>query len=373
MAMVVFWIWRGQIFQMNSILYVYSQGNLLHDEIHHKAIVIESSIELSNDKNYQHVNEKYFDFVNANYEMLNDKLNTIQWDVQLMNGSLEDKTQRFYELLNDVITSTVKVKERKTTNHPKWFDHTAVQLKNQLNKLHKLRRLHKSTDIADKFKSKQREYKSHVRRCYYNYKTEMQQLIWEDPQQFHKHVKYSSIQSNDLPNIMTYGDCKANTQSEAADLFAIFFESVYQKPVIEAALKFDLHCKTKNSIKDICTHIPSFSLDEYTVMKLIETLPKNLVAGPDNIPNILLRQCAHSIAKPVAQLLNESLRNGCTPQLWKTSYIYPIFKSGKKNSIENYRGVAIQCTIPKLFDSMMAKHINFHLRNVIPSTWFCCW
>lgn len=34
--------------------------------------------------------------------------------------------------------------------------------------------------------------------------------------------------------------------------------------------------------------------------------------------------------------------------------------------IENYRGVAIQCAIPKILDSMIASHINNHLNNIIP-------
>lgn len=344
-----------------------SRMNLLHDEVHHKAIVIEYFIESSNVDDYSHDDDLYFDFGNANYATLNDKISMIDWKEQLKYGSLDDKTQRFYDLLNGVITSTVKIKKRKCSIHPKWFDRAAINLKNQVNKCHKLRRYHKTTDFIDKFKSKQREYKSHVRQCYYNYKMEMQQLIWDDPQQFHKHVKYSSKQSNDMPSCMSYGDRLAKTPDEIADLFRLFFESVYQEPVDGATLRFDMACKTKNKIKDTCTNISSLSIDEDAVIKSIESLPNNLVAGPDNIPNMLLRQCVHSIAKPIAQLLSESLCNGFTPMLWKSSFIYPIFKSGGKNSIENYRGVAIQCSIPKLLDSMIAKHINFHLRNVIPS------
>ena len=44
--------------------------------------------------------------------------------------------------------------------------------------------------------------------------------------------------------------------------------------------------------------------------------------------------------------------------LWKKSYIRPIFKSGKKSQVENYRGVAVQCTILKILNSIIAKHLN---------------
>lgn len=196
-----------------------SRMNILHDEIHHKAIVIEYFIKTSNVDVRSHDNDLYFDFGNADYAKLNDKISMIDWNKQLKFGSLDSKIQRFYDLLNDVIASTVKIKKRKSSIHPKWFDRTAVNLKNQVNRCHKMRRHHKTTDFIYKFKLKQREYKSHVRQCYYNYKMEMQQLIWNDPQQFHKHVRYTSKQSNDMPSSMSYGDRLAKNPDEIADLF----------------------------------------------------------------------------------------------------------------------------------------------------------
>lgn len=64
-------------------------------------------------------------------------------------------------------------------------------------------------------------------------------------------------------------------------------------------------------------------------------------------------------------LLSESFRYCIIPQIWKKSYVRPIFKSGKKSQIENYRGVAIQCTIPKILDLIIAKHLNRHLQTIL--------
>lgn len=106
-------------------------------------------------------------------------------------------------------------------------------------------------------------------------------------------------------------------------------------------------------------------ITEELIMEKVNELPNNLVSGPDGIPNIFIKRCIHTLIKPIAHMLNESLNTGLVPAIWKCSYVKPIHKNGPKNKIENYRGVALQCIIPKLLDSIVAGHINFHMKNVI--------
>ena len=37
------------------------------------------------------------------------------------------------------------------------------------------------------------------------------------------------------------------------------------------------------------------------------------------------------------------------PEIWKESYIIPLHKSGNKNEVSNYRGIAKLSSIPTLF------------------------
>lgn len=179
---------------------------------------------------------------------------------------------------------------------------------------------------------KRREYKKHVLKCCKNYMLSMQQMIDDDPQQFYKHVKYTTKSSNDLPSTMSYENNIAKTPAETANLFRMFFKSVYSEPIKNAWLRFDTESVT--NINDLCAKIPKINIIESDILSMIQKLPKNLVAGPDNIPNILLHKCAVSLAKLVTLMLKESLQSGHTPQIWKTSYIYPIFKSGKKTQLK---------------------------------------
>lgn len=50
---------------------------------------------------------------------------------------------------------------------------------------------------------------------------------------------------------------------------------------------------------------------------------------------------------------------------WKISYLTPIFKSGRRSDISNYRGIAILPTIAKLFESMVKDILYAQVKNSI--------
>lgn len=64
-------------------------------------------------------------------------------------------------------------------------------------------------------------------------------------------------------------------------------------------------------------------------------------------------------------VFNKSLLLGTFPVRWKTSHITPIFKTGNRQKVENYRGIAILPTLGKLFESLVCKAINLTINRVI--------
>lgn len=260
----------------------------------------------------------------------------------------------------------MQCKERKIMLHPKWYDKTAIKMKNWVNKLHKRFKNNQSVQLYEFYRMERKKYTQYIRKQHYNYKVEMQQLIDDDPQQFYRHVRLSTNQTEALPSKMSYDHQVSNTHTEATEFFKSFFQSVYCDPIANAVDHFDSQPQITDKIKDICAQIPCISITQQRIHEQINALPNNLVAGPDEIPNMFLKRCAESIISPITFMLRESLDTGKTPAIWKKSFVIPIHKSGKKNVVENYRGVAIQCSIPKLLDSIVSKHLNHFLENIIP-------
>ena len=80
------------------------------------------------------------------------------------------------------------------------------------------------------------------------------------------------------------------------------------------------------------------SNEEY-LTKLLEAVDSTKTPGIDNISGVFLKDGAHSIAKPLSQILNLSIKLSTFPSLCKATKIKPIFKKGSKTEPKNYRPI----------------------------------
>ena len=87
--------------------------------------------------------------------------------------------------------------------------------------------------------------------------------------------------------------------------------------------------------------------------------------GPDNIPSSILINCADELSIPLTLLFNKSIQCGFMPIIWKKSFIIPLFKSGNKSDIENYRGIAKLSIIPKLLEKIITDRIMYQVSSLI--------
>lgn len=71
-------------------------------------------------------------------------------------------------------------------------------------------------------------------------------------------------------------------------------------------------------------------IDAWEVNKIIKNLKNKISHGIDEIPPMLLRQCADELTLPFYLLLNQSFDEGIFPDLLKISVIKPIHKRTQK-------------------------------------------
>lgn len=84
-------------------------------------------------------------------------------------------------------------------------------------------------------------------------------------------------------------------------------------------------------------------------------------AGPDGIPPMFWRNCRSQLSEPITELYIKSLQTGVMPKLWKESFVTPVYKSGNKHDIENYRPISKINTVPKLFEKIICDQITLSL------------
>lgn len=123
--------------------------------------------------------------------------------------------------------------------------------------------------------------------------------------------------------------------------------------------------------KDSYTHLWKDFLPEFTIEEVesaILSLNPNKDPGPMGISTSYIQFNLGKFLSPIHNILTNMLEYGIIPHDWKKSYIVPIPKKGDKFSVTNYRGIAIQSVLPKLFDKLITNKIRSHLNTVIPES-----
>ena len=110
-----------------------------------------------------------------------------------------------------------------------------------------------------------------------------------------------------------------------------------------------------------CNTIEDVNLTEASVKKSLLRLSDDSAPGPDGVPAVLLKRCAESLARPLAQLWRTSLDTGQVPQACKEGIVTPIFKGGNKGDCENYRPIVLTSHISKIFERVVAEKLMDHL------------
>ena len=59
------------------------------------------------------------------------------------------------------------------------------------------------------------------------------------------------------------------------------------------------------------------------------------------------------LSGPLTFIFNGLLRAGYFPSIWKSSFTIPLYKSGNRSNISNYRGIAKLIAIPKFMEELV--------------------
>ena len=89
----------------------------------------------------------------------------------------------------------------------------------------------------------------------------------------------------------------------------------------------------------------------------ISTIIKNNSPGWDNIPPVLLKSCITSYIKPLTYIVNKSFETGIFSDPMKLVKMVPIFKSGDKKIISNYRPISVLTFFSKNFEKAIPKYL----------------
>ena len=152
---------------------------------------------------------------------------------------------------------------------------------------------------------------------------------------------------------MKWGSKSANTPTEVANLFNEFFASVFTAPS-------DL-CDIESSA-DANIHLNDVSFSITDIENLLSKEKESSLACTDNVPPFVLSNCS-SILAPVVYSLFTLLISHCHwPTVWKSAVVTPVFKSGDRCSVTNYRPISILPRLSLIFERCIHNYIFEKIR-----------
>lgn len=104
-------------------------------------------------------------------------------------------------------------------------------------------------------------------------------------------------------------------------------------------------------------------ISEKEVMKIICALNKSNAKDVYGFDINFLIDHKESLVCPITQLLNISIRHSVVPTNWKVSVVTPIFKSGSKSELNNYRPISILPVLSKIIEKWVATKLIEHLNR----------
>ena len=101
------------------------------------------------------------------------------------------------------------------------------------------------------------------------------------------------------------------------------------------------------------------------IVQAIAKLKTSFSPGPDGIPSVIYRRCAEALVTPLSIIFNMSFTQSVFPDVWKNSFITPVYKSGDRRNIRNYRGITSLSAASKLFEIIVGKVILHQAKNYL--------
>lgn len=115
-----------------------------------------------------------------------------------------------------------------------------------------------------------------------------------------------------------------------------------------------------NFVEDDAHQSNSFFLaptNKFEVETIINSLKPRKAPGFDGLKSETLKQIKDVISQPIARIINFCMEKGIFPDQLKLGMVTPIYKSGDKSEIRNYRPITLISRIAKIFETVLKRQM----------------
>ncbi|XP_075167423.1 uncharacterized protein LOC142239520 [Haematobia irritans] len=324
-------------------------------DMHHVALEIDFEFIMFRKISSSYCNYFYPD--NCNFEILNQELLDYNWADAFNDKSVDDCYFYFVNKIQMHTNKYLRASNGKVHKLP-WYTPGLKKLKNLRNKFYKLFKNYKDNVNYERYKYYSREFDYLNKFLYKQYLLDFQNRIKDNPKSFWQYID-SKKSFSEYPSSMHLGDIIVNDSVDLANLFATFFASNFNEEV---------HYDDSTSYLDLvddCLDFGFIQINESDILDAIASLKASRKFDVDGLSAFLLQKLAISVCLPLRLIFNKSLQSGLFIDRWKISFVTPIFKSGNKTDISNYRPISKLSNVSKVFEHVMYRYISAAVKPIL--------
>nr|CAI5827926.1 unnamed protein product [Callosobruchus analis] len=330
---------------------------LLREDEYHPAIAADLNINNTCISNSYNTNNIRYNFRRADFASLYSDILNVDWTyLQSHTSDVNEACNALYQTVNDLIETHVPKFRNNSRRYPPWFNSIIISNIKKKDNARRNFKKYNTEQYKQKFYKLRETVKKDIKISYAAYIQNMENSIHTDPSKFWTFVRNKN-RSTRIPGIMKLGDTTLDNTQEIVNGFAQYFSSVYQQSDVS-----NLDLQTKDCTNSIISLI---EVSEDDVIRASKKLPNKLTSGVDIIPSFIVKDCIHVLAKPLSIIFNIIINTKTYPDIWKTTKVCPVLKTGDFSEIENYRPISIICNFSKLFEIILYNTIYTPLKRSI--------
>lgn len=328
---------------------------LLREDRHHPALWVTVSVEFPRPKKFVYnCSVRSYNFRRADFRGLYDALSRQAWG--FLDGDdigVDEACGFFYRTVYGLFDTFVPQRKQNGSSYPPWY--SAAIRRKLAHKRNVYRKYKKSNSHfhLDKFRKLRLEIRCEISAAHRSFVEAAQRSVRSDPAAFWSFVN-AKRNSSRIPSEVTLGGARLDGPRDVVEGFARYFRSVYNtssdvvSPTGDTRGTFEILSVTESSVSDA-----------------IRRLKPKLSQGHDGIPSFLIRDCSPALIAPLTKLFNISLRTGVFPDVWKIGKVCPVFKSGSREAVENYRPISILPALSGVFERVLYDLVYDNVKDII--------
>uniref|UniRef100_A0A1X7U1G9 Reverse transcriptase domain-containing protein n=1 Tax=Amphimedon queenslandica TaxID=400682 RepID=A0A1X7U1G9_AMPQE len=286
----------------------------------------------------------FSNYSKSDFDSMNVFLQEYDFTACMLSSDVDEIWSILKSALSEAVSHFSPSVTSRTRSHPKWF---TPETRHKINRLHSLRRRHHrrpTWDTGERINKQEQDLLDHISAAKTTYESNLVSNSSPTNTSILSNYIKSITQTHSLPPVMFLDHLSFSDDVGKANPFNNYFYSVFSTFTSNNILSAD------TSPVDYLSNISFSAMDVYQALIKLDT---SKAMGIDCVSPHILKNCAIALHIPIHHLFAQSLLYGKLPWEWKIHLITPVFKSGDRSSVKNYRPISLLCSLSKVLERLV--------------------